>query len=281
LRRAISGDWTYWSISISDANLDPIRPRVERLLEQMREEQRVIAQQVLDGFGNTMGMLQRMGIAAEVAEWRRKLVECEVSYRSGTVFVYRNLVQPARDSQKHALLSATKVLDQRIASNRSSLSNAQTQQREEVAKASGRISEVEGQARAAAGRAPALSGCGCLCAAGATFLFLFSAANYYVGTKGGPAYVSAKGTAATGFIVALVLGLYPIAVLLGKIGSKLSASSIRSQVPALERERAQAESSTGARISQESARLDEELSRLKRYQQDCKSELAKLDAIAS
>jgi len=34
LRQAISTDWMYWSISISDANLDPIRNRVERLLAE-------------------------------------------------------------------------------------------------------------------------------------------------------------------------------------------------------------------------------------------------------
>jgi hypothetical protein len=117
-----------------------------------------------------------------------------------------------------------------------------------------------------------------LCAAAATFLLLFSAANYYVGTKGGPAYVSAQGTAATGFVVALVVGLYPLFVLLGKIGSKLSASSIRSQVPTLQRERAQAEASAAALLSRESAQLDEELARLKRYQQDCKDKLAGLGA---
>ena len=92
LRRAISGDWTYWSISISDANLDPIRQRVERLLEQMREEQRLIARRTLDGLGSTMKMLQGMRITTEVAESRKKLDEYEAQYREGTVFAYRSLI---------------------------------------------------------------------------------------------------------------------------------------------------------------------------------------------
>ena len=75
LRRAVSGDWTYWSISISDANLDPIRQRVERLFEQMREEQRLIARRTLDSLGSTMKMLHGMEITAEVIESRKKLEE--------------------------------------------------------------------------------------------------------------------------------------------------------------------------------------------------------------
>jgi tetratricopeptide (TPR) repeat protein len=92
LRRAISTDWTYWSISISDANVDPIRPRVERLLEQMREEQRLIARQALDRLGSTMKRLQGMQITTEVAESRKKLDEFEAKYREGTVFAYRSLI---------------------------------------------------------------------------------------------------------------------------------------------------------------------------------------------
>ena len=267
LRRAISGDWTYWSISISDANLDLIRPRVERLLEQMREEQRVIARQALDGFGSTMKMLHGMRITTEVAEWQRKLHECGESYRGGTVFAYRNLVQPTHDGQKQALQSAIKALDQRVNSNRSSLSSVQVQQREEVGKVSNRISEVEEKAREAEGSAPKMSGCGCLCAGAAVFLVLFSAALYRAGQQD---------TAGTGVVVAVLFGLYPFGVLVGKISSKLSASSIRSQLPALQRERGQVEASSKERLSQQSAQLEGELSRLKGYQQDCRSKLAAL-----
>ena len=93
LRRAISRDWTYWSISISDSNLDPIRQRVEQLLEQMREEQRLIARQTLDSLGSTMRILQGMRITSEVAESRKKLDEYEAQYREGTVFAFRSLIQ--------------------------------------------------------------------------------------------------------------------------------------------------------------------------------------------
>jgi lipoprotein NlpI len=267
LRRAISGDWTYWSISVSDANLDFIRQRVERLLEEMREGQRVIAKKALDDFVSTMKMLQGMQITAEVSEWQRKLGDCEASYREGTVFAYRNLLQPAHDAQKQALQSAIKVLDQRVASNRSLLSSAQAHQREEVGKVLLRISEVEAKASEAERNAPALSGGGCLCTGVAVFFFLFSVLLYYVGQKD---------TAGTGFFVAFCFGIYPIGVLLGKIGSKSSAASIRSQSAALTRERAQVEASSKARLSEQSAQLEGELSRLQRHQQDCQKKLAEL-----
>lgn len=92
LRRAISGDWTYWSISASDANLDPIRQRVEQLLDKIREEQRLLARQSLDNLGSTMKMLQGMRITTEVTESRRQLDEYEARYRQGTVFAYRSLL---------------------------------------------------------------------------------------------------------------------------------------------------------------------------------------------
>ena len=93
LRRAINGDWTFWSISASDANLDPMRQRVEQLLEQMREEQRVIARQTLDSFASTIKLLQGMRITTEGAKSRKQLDEYEARYREGTVFAYRSLIE--------------------------------------------------------------------------------------------------------------------------------------------------------------------------------------------
>ncbi len=86
LRKAISIDWTYWSICSSDGNLEPIRARVHHLLSDMREEQRKIARQKLDSFAHAMKMLDGMQIAAEVLEWQKKLDDCEGMYREGMVF---------------------------------------------------------------------------------------------------------------------------------------------------------------------------------------------------
>ena len=68
LQRAIGIDWTYWSISLSDANLDSIRNRVERLLAALREEQRLIARKRLEHFSATMATLRGMQIGPELEE---------------------------------------------------------------------------------------------------------------------------------------------------------------------------------------------------------------------
>ena len=271
LRRAIIGDWTYWSISISDANFDAIRPRLERLLDQMREEQRVIARRALDGFVSTMKMLQGMLITTEIAEWQKKLVECESSYREGTAFAYRDLILPVREGQKQALRCAIEVLEQRVSSNRSSLSSAQSHQREEVGRVISRISDVEREATAAESSAPGLSGCGCLCAAVAVFCALFSALLYHVGGQ-------SRESAGGGVVLALLFGLYPLFVFFGRIASKVSASSIRSRSLTLQRERAQVEASSAARLAQQAAQLEGEISRLQRYQRDCQNKLAELNS---
>src|ERR1700681_380633 len=87
-----------------------------------------------------------MQIINEIAEGERSLEQCETSYRIGTVFAYRDLVQPALDGEKRALEVAGKVLDQRIAANRSALAKVQGDERQEISVASSRVSDLERQA---------------------------------------------------------------------------------------------------------------------------------------
>jgi tetratricopeptide (TPR) repeat protein len=143
LRQAITTDWMYWSISLSDANLEPIRNRVERLLAELREEQRVIARHRLDHFAATVKTLRGWQMTAEIVDFEKRLANCETSYRSGTVFAYRDLVQPALDGEKQALGAAIRVLDQRIVANRAALTQAQAEQTRSVSKANERIREGE------------------------------------------------------------------------------------------------------------------------------------------
>ena len=108
LRRAISTDWMYWSISGTDSNLEPIQHGVEGLLSEMREEQRTIARKCLDQVKQMVATLAGMQIGNELAH-TRTFSQCESQYREGTVFAYRDLVPIAQQAQKKALEAAIQV----------------------------------------------------------------------------------------------------------------------------------------------------------------------------
>ena len=95
LRHAIGTDWNYWSICVTDSNLEPIRRDVNTLLDAMREEQRAIARAALDRFRDTVNHLRGIAITTEVGAFTSKLEQCEAQYLEATVFAYRNLVPVA------------------------------------------------------------------------------------------------------------------------------------------------------------------------------------------
>ncbi len=272
LRRAISLDWTYWSISISDANLDHVRPYVERLLAQMREEQRVIARQTLDGFTGALKMLQGMQLTTEVAEWHRRLEECEASYREGTVFAYRNLVAPARDGHKQALQAAAKVLDQRIAANRAALAKAESEQKREVYEASSRVSDVESRASRKENSYTPSGFQGCLILIGAVVGAFWLLAFMVNDQTKDRVFI---GKALLVSLAVAMVGLLWIPVMRFLI-AKLPASSIRAQLPELRRNLERVKADSEARLARETARLNEELHRLKQHQERCQQALARV-----
>jgi tetratricopeptide (TPR) repeat protein len=272
LRQAIGGDWTYWSISISDASFEPIRKWVARLLEQMREEQRLSARQSLDAFGGTLRMLQGMGIAAEVAEWQKRLAECEASYREGTVFAYRNLVVPARDGQKQALQAAVKVLEQRSNANRSALSAAQKKQREAVSNAQSRINAVEHEAERKEKSYSASGFHGCLIAVAV----LAGMAGCWMSVSGMPD----RDQQVAGYVtaVAVVVGLIGLAwkPVMRFFTAEVPADNIRSQVLGLKRDLDRVKSESEAHLKEETAVLEGEPQLLKQHKEQCQQALSKI-----
>lgn len=273
LRRAITGDWTYWSISISDANFEPIRQHVERLLERIREEQRVVARRRLDHFATAIKTLREMQITTEIAEWDKRFEQCETSYRTGTVFAYRDLVEPALDGEKHALEAAIKVLDQRISANRSALSKAQSDQAQEVSRASSHITHVENEAQQKE-RSSVSSG-GCLIALGAVGGGL-SWMLYTIGQD----YPGSSMTAFLGGARFICLALL-LTGLLWKPVSKyftatLPASSIRSQLPSLKMDYERTRAESEVRLAQDRSRLDAEYEQLNRHKNNCQTALKAL-----
>ena len=127
----------------------------------MREEQRVIARNTVDRFRETLTQLlssARFAVTPEVAASIPKAEQCESQYREGTVFAYRNAAPVAEASHRQARDQTLKVLDQRMAANRSGLNRLQTSQRNEAqllfrgrvsAECNGRVSHSVGERDAA------------------------------------------------------------------------------------------------------------------------------------
>ena len=274
LRRAISTDWVYWSISVTDSNLEPVRPSVQELLLAMREEQRTIARKCLDQVKQTAATLGGMQISSEVAEYTRTLSQCETKYREGTVFAYRDLVPIVQQAQKKALETAIKVLEQRLTANRADLVRYVADQRQDVNKASGRISSVESQADSRAGSHSFHGGFGCLIAVGVLVLIVGGMA-YNGDTSVGQRPLESRvvvmkwgaGIIAFGLLVPLLIKL---------VSATLPAAGLRLQIPKLKREFERTRNEAEANISRETTRLDSALNRLNQQKQMCQNHLKAL-----
>jgi hypothetical protein len=262
----------YWSVSVSDGNLDPVRPQVEQLLEKMRDEQRAIARRTLDGCHNASKLLHSMRIIAEVSELTRALDKLEAAYRQGTVFCYRDLIQPARAAQKQALTIGIQVLDQHIAENRTNLAGAEAEQRRAVSEFRSRISQVESKADLKAGSYNPSAFSGCLIAlaiaAGVFFLIMYGVVaderkHFYVVNFLLPC------------LALLVVGLLWKPVV-GFFVAQIPAGAIRSEIPRLKSELDRVNADAESKLVREKERLDGELERLKRHKEQCQSELKAL-----
>ncbi len=274
LRRAIQTDWMYWSIAIADANLGPIRDRVEGLLAELREEARVVARRRLDHLAATVALLREISIPTVSAAAERSLAESEASYRAGTVFAYRDLVQPALAAERAVLDAALKALDQRVWANRSSLAKLRAQQAEEVGRAHNRIQQAESAARLK--QNTYVSHGGCLIALG-ILGGGFSGFWYFIGLSDYPDRPMTQ-VFGTGFMVCLVLlvtGLFwrPIAKL---VTVTLPARAIRAQIPSLQRDLERVKEESEVRVAQARSDLDREHEQLQHQKAQCQAALKAL-----
>jgi tetratricopeptide (TPR) repeat protein len=264
LRRAISTDWNYWSICITDSNLDPIRPKVNSLLDTMREEQRVIARNCLDRFRETLSQLRTIAITTEVSTFISKAEQCESQYREGTVFSYRNAVPVAEAAHKEALDQSLKTLDQRMASNRSALTQFQTSQRNEISKARGEANTLEYQARSKADSYKGSFGC---------LQFIGIAVSGILGFV----WLNQRDMQPLGVLSLIVAGflvfMHPIRKL---VTATMPASDLRSQAEEKKRQAESFATATELKISGETKRREDELAQFKLQKENCQKRLGQM-----
>jgi tetratricopeptide (TPR) repeat protein len=273
LRKAIETDSVYWSISIADSNLEPMRRRVEKLLENVRQEQRSFARACLDRFQRTLATLGGMRISAELSEHAEALQGCEVWYREGTVFAFHNLVLPAQQAEKAALQVSLKVLDKRIEANRAELLSAEKQQGRAVDELSSRIKNLEEHVRSKERPHEASGLHGCLIAVGgvAGAFFLFA---YAVNTGLDRTLI---GQMLAGSGIVLLAGLLWAPVM--RFVRWLPLATITSQLSTLRRKLETVKQQSEARLKTETARLNAELKELNQRKLMCQS-LARAQLVA-
>ena len=271
LRQAIAGDWMYWSITASDANLEPIRDNVDYLLEEMREEQRQIARQSLDTFAATLKKLAGMGVTGELVDCRAELERCDAMCREGTVFAYRNLVEPCAAGRRQALQKGVEALDRRIGANRSALSEAQRQQGKETSAVRSRIQDVN---READQKAKSYKGkFGFLGFIALFFLVVFLLLALQL--MGGHDPIERLGGMAgfIGLLIAIAAVVFRTTIRRWMTAT-LPARRIRAQIPALEQEASRIEKESRERLARETEKLDQELARLNQNNAECQEALA-------
>ena len=270
LRRAIANDWMYWSIAITDANLEPIRPQVQKFLGEMRDEQRDIARRTLEQLRIAIRSLQSMGINSGFVEAVKTLDDCQSLFREGTVFAYRNLVQAALDSERKVWEMGIEVLDGAIKTNRSELSRCGLAQREEVEKVQSQIRFLEAKASQKAKSYNLDSRHFVL-----IFVGLFAVSFSYL-------HLLLNGVHTDWKVWGAALGIGVIIAVLPFIMRFLTATfpaaMIRWDIPDLKRKLDLARSTSAARLVRERAALDPELDRLKRNKMDCRSALHRLNS---
>jgi hypothetical protein len=209
-----------------------------------------------------------MQITGEVSEWRRKYDECEGMYREGMVFSYRNLVQPCQVGRKESLAAAMRVLDQRIAANRSSLTKAQADQALEVSRAFRLVSELESKASEKADSYVGKGGCaGVILIAFGVFI---ASMNVAVSTTPEQTNLGWAGVVVMLIIFAAFSLKNPI---LKYFTATLPANEIRSQMPEQRRQAERVKAESDARFAKETARLNEELDQLSHQKEECQRTL--------
>jgi tetratricopeptide (TPR) repeat protein len=142
LRKLISADLKYWTAAAIDRSFDPMRAEITGLLSEMREEERVKANNLSEDFWETIRVVESLPEAlplvfrsASVGEWKQ---DAKSLIDKGTIFAYREIIMIVSDfhrpfienaigSYKGWISDAQQRLTELAASNEASVSQLRTE----------------------------------------------------------------------------------------------------------------------------------------------------------
>jgi tetratricopeptide (TPR) repeat protein len=153
LKEAIEHDWTFFTIVVGDHDYDAIRPDVNRLLDSLREQERVKTRDSLDNLRRAISTAQKCGADHEIESWKQSLNELETMYQHGNVFVYREIVPKAEGIRVSAFQSAANVSTKQIAEKEAEVKRNELDKDSQLYRLRSQVDNLESKSRAVDSRA--------------------------------------------------------------------------------------------------------------------------------
>lgn len=273
LQRAIETDWSYWSISAVDAQLDSMRDEADDLLLSLRAEQGDLALSQLSQLRSALEDLKAMGLTAAADECLSALGSCEERYKEGTVFAYRDARSRAAEGRQKAFERALRDLNVRCIENRRALDRAQQASQQAARECEARVSRLEADARSVGSRYKKWSNTGCLAVLAIPVGAMASHMTGLVIESNGGSYEHTLkfGALITGLLILLLLGANPLRKLLF---ATIPAANFRSRLPLMRRECEESKHQLDKNLAQEIRRLDLEHANLQTLIDRCRAMLS-------
>ena len=122
LRDAIERDWEYFTVVTSDIAFDPVRPRVNTLLSDLRRREGAKALEAIERLRYALSVAKTVGAENEARGCIQALHELENKHAKNNVFLHQEIQRDAPAWGTKTLQVARTVVEQRIAANRSDAS---------------------------------------------------------------------------------------------------------------------------------------------------------------
>ena len=114
LTQAIGRDWMFFTVVVGDHDFDAIRADVIRLLDSLRERERVRAKQSLDTLGRAIDVFRKVGAGPQIGDLIEARVVWEMQYKQNNVYLYREITSKANDSYRSIVeIAEEKVIPQK------------------------------------------------------------------------------------------------------------------------------------------------------------------------
>lgn len=143
LKKAIAGDWTYFTIAAIDNDFDSMRAQVDALLEQLRARQRNKAQESIDKLNRAIETARRVGVTNGLEESIEDSSDLEERFKQDNVFNYNQVIPEAEESHERTFRIAETTLQGRIDEKKKQIPSVERDKYQRISELDGRVSKLE------------------------------------------------------------------------------------------------------------------------------------------
>jgi tetratricopeptide (TPR) repeat protein len=140
LRQAISMDWNFWGIAVTDESLDPAREFVMRLIDTMREEQLDRARAALQSVAAALPLASEAGADTSTLAAAHDQLHTRLS--EGNVHIYREVIQAADALREAIYTAAVRSVRNRIQECETNLQKLEREKNATIAKVRDQIQDL-------------------------------------------------------------------------------------------------------------------------------------------